>query len=141
MSPRADEVAAAAHLVGLDEARPLTAAERRLLEALIEPLDLAELSEQIARAVVVAQCSCGCPSVGLRTDGPVLPAELVARLSDTGSDDSLGVSAWGPNGEGRDVQVTLHVVRGRLDELEVWPGWDGGEVRTALPSGESLRRE
>ena len=25
-------------------------------------------------------------------------------------------------------------------ELEVWAGWDGGEVRTALPSPGSLRR-
>jgi hypothetical protein len=65
---------------------------------------------------------------------------VVKRLSETGRDDVLVLSAWGVNDEVRDVWVTLHVVLGRLEELEVWPGWDGGEVRTALPPAESLCR-
>jgi hypothetical protein len=52
----------------------------------------------------------------------------------------LGLSDWGVSDEGRDVEVTLQVVLGRLEELEVWAGWDGGELRTALPLAESLRR-
>jgi hypothetical protein len=31
------------------------------------------------------------------------------------------------------VELTLHVVHGHICELEIWAGWDGGEVRTDLP--------
>ena len=98
------------------------------MEAVVAPLGRPELREQVGGVVVVAACSCGCPSVGLRADGPSLPADL------------RDVTAWATNAEGREVQVTAHVVLGRLAELEVWAGWDGGEVRTALPSPGSLRR-
>jgi hypothetical protein len=126
-------------LVPLDEPRPVSADEGALLAALVAPLGLDALSEQVARAEVVSVCSCGCPSVGLRSDGPALAADAVRRLSDVGRHDVLGVSAWGLNDERRAVQVTLHVVSGRLQELEVWAGWDGGEVQTTLPAAESLR--
>ena len=71
----------------------------------------------------------------------MLPADVVKRLSDVNRDDLLDLGAWVSNTEGREVEVTLHVVFGRLEELEVWAGTYGGEVRTALPSPESLRRK
>jgi hypothetical protein len=119
----------------------VTADERAVLQALTEPLRFAALKEQVTQVEVVAECSCGCPSVGLRADGPTLPADVVQGLSRVGRDDLLDLTARGINHEGRDVDVTLHVVLGRLAELEVWAGGDGGEVRTALPAAESLRPE
>jgi len=139
VSPRADDVADDAKLMPLDEPRPVSAEELALLAALVEAVGSEALSEQVARAEVVSVCSCGCPSVGLRSDGPALPSDVVRQLSDVGRDDAFALSAWGVNDEGRDVEVTLHVVLGRLEELEVWAGWDGGEVQTALPAAETLR--
>ena len=139
MDAHADEAADDARLVPLADPRPATDVEGALLEALVAPLGLRELANQVALAEVVSVCSCGCPSIGLRTKGPALSTDVVRRLSDVGRDNVLDVSAWGVNDEGRAVLVTLHVVEGLLEELEVWAGWDGGEVRTTLPSAASLR--
>jgi hypothetical protein len=139
VNAHADGVADDARLVPLADPRPVTDGERALLEALVAPLGLSELAQQAAHSEVVSVCSCGCPSVGLRADGPALSTEAIRRLSEVGRDDVVDVSAWGVNDEGRAVLVTLHVVDGLLHELEVWAGWDGGEVRTTLPSAASLR--
>lgn len=141
MSSPVDSDAKQPELVPLAEPRRLVPTEHVLLKALVEPLGLPELSEQVAHAEVVARCSCGCPSVGLRTTGPELAAEVVRRLDTVGRDDVCAVTAWGVNRHGREVEVTLHVVFGHLEELEIWAGWDGGEVETELPGAESLRRE
>jgi hypothetical protein len=127
-------------LVPLDEPRPLTGPERTLLEALVEPLAREELAQQIARAQVVAHCSCGCRSIGLRSDGPELAPAVVMQLTDLGRDDVLHVRAWATDDAGREVEVTLHVGDGTLKELEIWCS-DGGEIITELPVAGSLRRE
>ena len=108
----------------VDARRPSTA-ERRLLAALgtavAEPL----LDEQVATVVVDGVCRCGCSSVRLRTDGPAVPAARVAQLSGTGRDDHLAVAGTARTPAGHDVDVVLHVVRGRVHELEVFDTVDG----------------
>lgn len=111
------------------------------MEFLIGPLACEELREQCERAEVVARCSCGCPSVGLRSDAPALTPAVMRRLSHAGRDDVLSVTAWGMNHDEREVEVTLHVVLGVVEELEVWAGGDGGEVVTEVPVVETMRRE
>src|SRR5690242_16517428 len=75
------------------------------------------LSEQVATVRVVSVCDCGCASVGLRTEGPQVPAAAVARLSATGRDDYFAVS-----GSAGDVSVVLHVLSGFVGELEIYAG-------------------
>lgn len=66
---------------------------------------------------------------------------MIRRLSPVGRDDVLSVTAWGRNQEARAVDVTLHVVFGMVQELEVWAGWDGGEVATeAARDGDDATR-
>jgi hypothetical protein len=81
------------------------------------PLGRVELRRQAEGAKVVATCGCGCPSVWLRwflsaLQGSVRPrrptaTRVTSRLP--------RYSAWGPA-----PQVTLHVVSGRMFELEIW---------------------
>ena len=122
------------------EPRPLSPEERALLDALVEPLGREELAEQVARAEVVAHCSCGCRSVGLRSDGLELAPDVVMRLTDMGRDDVLHVRAWAFNDADREIEITLHVGDGTVKELEIWCS-DGGEIITEVPLAGSLRRE
>ncbi len=64
----------------------------------------------------------GCPSVRLSGEGPAVPGERAAALSSTGRPDGFSVGGPGPG----TVSVVVHVVRGRLHELEVFAG--GGVV-------------
>ncbi len=88
------------------------------MDWLVAFADVPSLSEQLATVRVVSTCDCGCASVGLRTEGPQVPATVVARLSDTGRDDYFAVSASG----GGDVSVVLHVFSGFVEELEIFAG-------------------
>ena len=92
--------------------------------------DVPSLSEQVATVRVVSTCDCGCASVGLRTEGPQVPATAVARLSDTGRDDYFAVSA-----SGGDVSVVLHVLSGFVGELEIFAG-EG--VPVAAPHADTV---
>ena len=85
---------------------------------LVTFVDVLTLSEQVATVRVVSTCDCGCASVGLRTDGPQVPATAVASLSDTGRDDYFAVSA----SDGGYVSVVLHVLSGFVGELEIYAG-------------------
>ena len=105
-------------LVELARPRALTEAEHALMARLVRFADVPSLSEQIATVRVVSTCDCGCASVGLRTEGPQVPATAVARLSDTGREDYFAVSASG----GGDVSVVLHVLSGFVGELEIFAG-------------------
>jgi hypothetical protein len=102
-------------LVELPRPRALTDAEHALLARLVAFADVPSLSEQVATVRVVSTCDCGCASVGLRTEGPGVPATVVARLSGTGRDDYFAVSA-----SGGDVSVVLHVLSGSVGELEIF---------------------
>ena len=39
----------------------------------------------------------------------------------------------------RELDVILHVIAGRLVELEIWAGTFGGDPRTELPDAGTLR--
>ena len=116
------------------DARPPSPSERRLLAALgtevAEPL----LHEQLATVLVDAVCRCGCASVRLHTDGPAVPAARVARLSGTGRDDHLAVAGTVRTPGGHDVDVVLHVVHGRVHELEVFDTVDGEGAAVDVPA-------
>jgi hypothetical protein len=134
-----DEDLAAVSLVDLAEPRPLTVPERALLDALVEPLAIPELTALAERAQVTAECACGCPSIGLWSeDGPELSAEAIAQLSDD-PDRSIELTAYGLNDQDGELQVTLHIGLGRLVELEIWAGVWGADPRTTLPSVDTLQ--
>ena len=93
--------------------------------------DVPSLSEQVTTVRVVSTCDCGCASVGLRTDGPQVPATAVASLSDTGRDDYFAVSA----SDGGYVSVVLHVLSGFVGELEIYAGQG---VPVAAPHADTV---
>ena len=99
-----------------------------LAAAVDEPL----LSEQVRTAVIDAVCRCGCSSVRLRSDQPAIPAARVARLSEQGRDDLFCVQAFSSHPAHELVYVELHVVRGRVEELEVYDSAGGDGVAVAL---------
>ena len=105
----------------LDRPRDLSADERRLLTRLTAVVADPALDRQVDTAQVVAVCRCGCPSVRLHGEGPAVPEERVVALSSTGRPDWFSVGGSGP-GTGEPVSVVVHVVRGRLHELEVFAG-------------------
>jgi hypothetical protein len=116
-------------LVELAQPRALTDAEHAVAARLAAFADVANLRDQVATARVVSTCDCGCASVGLRTDGPQVPATTVARLSAAGRDDYLAVS-----GSDGGVDVVLHVIGGLIAELEVFAG-DGVPVDPPAADG------
>ena len=117
-------------MVPLAEPRPPTPAEAAVLTALVAHTGNAVLRAQAESVVVVSTCSCGCPSVGLRSDGPELSTVDVLALSGLGRDDWFGMRA---SHDG--IDIVVHVLGGRLDELEVYAG-DG--VTVALPAPADL---
>jgi hypothetical protein len=56
-------------------------------------------------------------------------------LSTTGRDDYLGIEAQGTTPAGRAVDVTVHVLWGMLEELEVFTA-EG--IATGMPTPDSL---
>lgn len=106
----------------LPQPRALSGDEQRLLTALAAAVDEPLLHRQVATAVVVAVCRCGCSSVRLASEEPALPAARMTQVSsrDDAHGFSLEASSSGPAGEW--VQVVLHVGLGRVHELEVFAG-------------------
>ena len=94
--------------------RPLSTAERRLLSWLAGAHG-PDATAQVADAIVVGECACGCSSVQLS------PAGAVRRQSVHSS-----VGAGGLSPDGHVIDVVLHLVDGRLHELEVFDP-DAGE--------------
>ena len=130
----------APQMIDLSEPRDLNAVERVLLDFILDGPDVRpELRAQGDSAEVVSVCDCGCRSVGLRPD-PALPdAPYTAEDSSVDSDDYIGLTADGVSTAGTDVEVTLHVIFGRMTELEIWDGSDrGGESRCELPGVATL---
>jgi hypothetical protein len=91
------------------------------------PVGPVDLRNQTATAKVVATCSCGCASVwlGVADDAPRAtfdPGPTGARVDwvRIGAVQNMGSSA---------IEVTLHIVDGRLYELEIWTGQYGGRAR------------
>jgi hypothetical protein len=106
----------------LERSRRPSAPESRLLSWLAEAVGQ-ELVDQAADATVVGECTCGCSSVRLSTPAVPLPEETTIRLSDSGRADHLAVSSSGRGPDGH-VSLVLHVVEGRLYELELFAGED-----------------
>jgi hypothetical protein len=100
--------------------RAPTDAERRVLGVLAAAAGDPRLRDQVASVVVDAVCRCGCSSVRLRADGPA------------GSSGHRAVEAIGSGPGHEHVQVVLHVLRGRLHELEVFDTFAGEGVPVAL---------
>ncbi|MFL5914824.1 MAG: hypothetical protein ACJ752_04200 [Gaiellaceae bacterium] len=108
--------------VPLTEPRPLSEEQRRLLEHLARaPLGKPGLRAQIEAAQVVAECSCGCPSVGLEVDQSVPSVSFDPAETPDGRTDHVALTA---RRSGTELpEVTLHLIHGRLFELEVWAGY------------------
>jgi hypothetical protein len=119
-------------LVDLKEPRPLNRFERTVLDFVLDgPNGSPELRAQGASAVVVSACDCGCKSVGLEPTQDTPDADA--------GNGAYGLTADGTSSTGVDVEVTLHVIFGRLTELEVWDGaLLDGESRGELPDVETL---
>jgi hypothetical protein len=116
----------------MKEPRPLNRVERTLLDFVLDGRDASpELRAQGATAVVVSACDCGCRSVGLEAARDAPEAEVR-----TGA---YGLTSDGTSPTGLDVEVTLHVVSGRIYELEIWDGAAlDGKSRGELPQVETL---
>jgi hypothetical protein len=98
--------------------RPPTPAEAALLVALVGRVPAPGLAAQVASVRVTATCRCGCSSVRLQSDAPAVPPAVVAGLSPRGRSDHLGIQAHADGGD-QPVQVVVHVIHGRLAELEI----------------------
>jgi hypothetical protein len=110
-------------MVDLPAPRTLDAAELALLEFVLSgPSAREELLAQAHSALVVSACDCGCRSVGLKPDAATPSAPYTAEDSPAGNDGYIGLSAEGLSPTGTDVEVTLHIVCGRMTELEIWDG-------------------
>lgn len=109
----------------LDAPRAPTDAERRVLGVLAAAAGDPVLSGQVASAVVDAVCRCGCSSVRLRADRSAAPARV-------GRAGHHAVEAVGSAPGHEHVQVVLHVLRGRVHELEVFDTRAGEGVPVAL---------
>ena len=94
--------------------RPLSTAEQRVLSWLAAAAG-PDMAAQVADAAVVGECACGCSSVQLS------PAGAARRQSVHSS-----VGAGGLSPDGHVIDVVLHLVDGRLHELEVFDS-DAGE--------------
>jgi hypothetical protein len=73
-------------------------------------------------------CRCGCSSVRLRPTAPAVPAEP----STPDRDDHLALVRSGRTLDGHDVEVVLHLVHGRVHELEVFDTVGGEGVAAPL---------
>ena len=109
-----DETAGQQTFRELPRPRPLSTAERRLLSWLAAEAG-ADATAQVAEATVVGECACGCSSV-------LLSPSTGARREHVHSE--VGAGGLGP--DGHVVDVVLHLVGGRLHELEVFDS-DAGE--------------
>jgi len=117
-----DEELPRAELVPLAKPRPLAGMERALAEYLARgPLARPELDAQVDAAMVVGTCSCGCPSVALEVD-PSVPEVTFAGEEVAGAPTGpVALSAYQESGD--EASVKLHIVQGRLAELEIWAGF------------------
>ena len=114
------------------EDRPLTDAERTLLEWLIAhgSREAQQYAPQASQVRVVATCTCGCPTIDVAAgdrDHRTVGGSLVIA-------DFEGLTP-----EGIEVGVILHVRQDQLSELEVYAMPDG-DGPFGLPTIESLRQ-
>jgi hypothetical protein len=75
-------------------------------------------------------------ALGVASDAP--RANWTEPHPDVRHGDQAEVYAHAVNSDGRHLDVILHVVEGRLQELEVW-GRDPARPRVSLPDPDALR--
>jgi hypothetical protein len=119
----------------LDPPRRLTLAEQALLTVLTQAVGSQGLGAQVVGAVVCGVCRCGCGSRRLATDAPRLPEEEIRRLTGGRRDDYVNVTAHVRVANQVPPQLTLHVLEGRIAELELYAGDD---VAVPLPAPSDL---
>jgi hypothetical protein len=128
-----------AQRVPLADPRPLAPHERALIDFLIAgPLGRPELRAQADMASVVAVCSCGCASVWMEVDGSAPSASYAERETLDGRTDYVALTAH--QRETRSSEVRLHVVEGRIYELEVWGNREGLRPRIDISRLEHDKR-
>jgi hypothetical protein len=79
-----------------------------------------ELLAQLDEATVTGLCRCGCSSVQLATTTPPVTAKWLLTRSPRGREDYLAISAAAESPDDHLITVTLHVVKGRVAELELF---------------------
>ena len=109
--------------VWLEHPRAPSAKERALLDFLLAgPLGKAELLRaQAETARVVGGCACGCSSVHLAVDESAPRAKFTPEETPTGRVDVALIAASQRKARGT-TDVVLHVLDGRLAELEIYAG-------------------
>jgi hypothetical protein len=128
--------------VELPTPRELREYERALLDFVLSgPLASDELRVQAVGARVVAECDCGCRSVVLEPPRQTPSASIVHPVLKR--TDWAPLTAWGQTSSGTEIEVTVHVLNGRLSELEIWDGVSSthGESRGELPDLETLEHD
>ena len=126
-------------LVGLADWRPLTPAERDVLLALARQVgELPEIARQVDSCEVMAECVCGCASIGLYSTAPSVPRDP-RRGNEHGEVDDLQITATGRDPAGRHVEVVLHVRLGSIRELELTAGGAHDGSADTPPDAGTLR--
>jgi len=74
----------------------------------------------------VGECGCGCSSVELSTTAGPLSTRTLVRLTDSDQLDYASLNGTARSELGHRVDVVLHIVDGRLHELEIFDT-DAGE--------------
>lgn len=103
----------------IEQSRDLTDAEMRAARTLALAAG-SELLAQLDEATVTGLCRCGCSSVQLATTSPPVTAKWLLSHSSRGREDYLAISAVAERADDRLITVTLHVVKGRVTELELF---------------------
>jgi hypothetical protein len=121
----------------LESPLPPTVSQLRLLSWLTTGAG-APLSAQVAHALVTGECVCGCSSVQLASSAAPLPPEVIRRLSGNDRHDYISLTSTGRSSAGRRVDVVLHVVEGRVAELEIFDSEAGEGTAVDLDSLRAL---
>ena len=114
----------------IPEDRPLSAAEAGIVRWLLEhgTDEGRSLLPQLARARVVARCSCGCANLNFSIDGRgARPKAGMSIVSDY---------RW--NADGHAFGIFAFAREGWLSGIDVW-SIDGQAIASTLPSPEQLR--
>jgi hypothetical protein len=122
VSKGADPEKPSAEPIELSDPRSLSSREQALVDYLLaHPLGKPALRAQADMSMVESVCSCGCPSVWLSVDPSAPSAEYSADETPDGRTDHVALTAFQRKSRGT-TEATLHVVNGRLFELEIWAG-------------------
>ncbi len=119
----------------VDPPRALTAPEQGVVDVLVAAFGLPALRTQASEVRVSGRCACGCSSVRLTTTADAVRAADLVRAGSL--DDGFHLAVEARAGRGRSArQVVLHVLQGRLHDLEVFVA-EG--VAVPLPQPRHLR--